>query len=333
MQKLSHHISKGLISFEGYRKRGRAGFVERKLGSFDNLKILDLEVKNALRPSIATYFAERYGYEMYQSFFKAFPLLALYPLVILFIIVFNSWETFYLHQMLSKHTIQSIFMFLFPMILFGILGMFINTKVINWIESRYVETSIVDGIIEILVYEEAHPGDWARAKHKQHLLFRIEGLAICIEQHLPPRLLSADSDTDAWLKETMKRVATALRDKKKWILTPQENTRDDFLYNIASTLTFFVKGNWDALDQKEPEKITNRGIWHMVVSFLLKAIKTLLNAAFPLILFFALQQTPYAFTGALYTGVVFFLILYEFVVFASALNPDFSARIADAKIL
>jgi hypothetical protein len=317
------------------RKTQKAHYISRKLELFDRIETLPPEIKVSLRPSVATYFD---GYDamydendcptllflMIQLFFVFLLTYFLLPLL------FGPLGSFFFIQT-PKGTFQPTLLSFIPFILAAIPGIFGETLIERRIENKYAEAYVISCLIRTLVYEETHPYDWARIKHKRYLLFTIDRLAFHIEYILPRRLRSGDGATNAWLKTTMKQIAAALRDKKKWILTPQEHTRDHFLNEMAYMLIFFVQGNWDALDRKEVEGMTTRGIWHTFVDLLLKVAKFLLSAIVPLALFFALQQTPFAFTGALYNGAIFFLILYEFVILASALNPDFGARISTIK--
>jgi hypothetical protein len=317
------------------RKTEKVQYISRKLELFDRIETLPPEIKASLRPSVATYFD---GYDaLYDEndcptlFYLMIQLFLMFLLVSFLIpLLFGSLGSLFFAQA-PRGTLHPTLLSFIPCILLAIPGVFGETLIERRIENKYAEAYIISCLIRILAYEETHPYDWARIQHKRYLLFTIDRLAFHIENILPRRLCSGDGATNAWLKTTMKQIAAALRDKKKWILTPQEHTRDNFLNEMAYMLIFFVQGNWDALDRKELEGMTTRGIWHTFVDLLLKMVKFLLSAIFPLALFFALQQTPFAFTGALYNGAIFFLILYEFVILASALNPDFGARISTIK--
>ncbi len=134
---------------------------------------------------------------------------------------------------------------------------------------------------------------------KRKALSQIEDAAKYIEYYIPRHLRSGDIATDDWFKDSMKCAAASLREKKKWILTPMEDTYDNLIIIMISTLVIIVNGNWHALERLEPEKLTRPSHTRLLLFFLLRFAKMSLIAVFPLLFLIIFQQTPFAVTGAI----------------------------------
>jgi len=132
---------------------------------------------------------------------------------------------------------------------------------------------------------------------KQVILSFLEDAAKYFEYYIPRHLSSGDKSTDDWFKNSMKQVAAALREKKKWILTPMEDTAEYLIAKMTSTLVFVVTDNWHALEREEPEKITYQKFTHRLLSSLSKFLKLSFVGLFPLLFLIILQQTQFAITG------------------------------------
>jgi len=195
----------------------------------------------------------------------------------------------------------------------------------------YTIPYITHGLVCIIDTAEREPEGFRRMNFKRELLLGLEKVALCIELHLPSQFHHHDSITDAWLRERTKQWSTALREKKKWILTPKEDTLEYFVESITFILICFVDGNWDALERIEPVKIARPPLRKSITTFLLHALKTILKIAIPVVSLLVLQQTPLALTGATLVSVISMLSLYAVTILASDLNPDFNARISNVK--
>ncbi len=154
----------------------------------------------------------------------------------------------------------------------------------------------------------------------------LEHAALLIEHYLPYRLHSGEIMTDSWFKESMRQAAAALREKKKWLLTPKDDTWDNLLDVMTSTLECVVSGNWDALQRTEPAKITPSTVKHVIFNFLMKAFKTAIIAVLPALGFLAFQMSPLAVSGTVQGIIEVIVLLWVGVTFLWTYDPDVSAK-------
>jgi hypothetical protein len=220
---------------------------------------------------------------------------------------------------------------------------------INKIESfNKINAEKVDKIIKSMKYSSRKKSktkmEKAIDKYKEestlssmrYTLEALEEASQCLDHYLPQRLRSGDIITDDWFNDSMRQVAAALREKKKWILTPKKDTFDNLAAIMSSTLLCIINGDWDALERKEPDKVILSVRRHAVIDFILKISKVVLLAVLPILVFLGYQLTPFAITGAAQGFVIVGLILWVGLTFLVRFDPDVNAKVQllkDAKTL
>ncbi len=194
--------------------------------------------------------------------------------------------------------------------------------------SQSLMALLIWDLIHLLYLVEQSHGDWVELEYKQRQMALLELAAICIEKYLPLQLPSGDALTDLWWRERTRQIAGALREKKKWILTPTNLTYNDFVDKMAHALICLITGDWDALERCEPEKLPRLSSWRTISVTMLR---TVLLAALPIIGFWIFQQTPLALTdparGYVSAGVFIWIVL----TCLTQLDPNISARISAFK--
>jgi hypothetical protein len=168
-------------------------------------------------------------------------------------------------------------------------------------------------------------------RDKEWYLIRLEEVANCVEHYVPSGLKSRDFITDNWTKETTKRIAAAIRNKKKWILTPKSDTREYILQSMTFALTCFIYGNWDALEQIEPEKLSSPQLRHSIFTFLINLLRIILIGVLPLVSVWLFQQTPFAFTGIGREYVIIGIFVWELLTLVFVLDPNLGVKISVMK--
>lgn len=214
--------------------------------------------------------------------------------------------------------------------MFNLSKVLLDNLIVRWKKSRYTLPFIVENLTYIL-FDYGRQDEYMDKKYirrlmdmtyKRRLILKLEDTAKCIESYLPRWFHTGDVATDIWIEERFKQIAAALREKEKWLLTPKEDTYDYFITSIASTLLYFVEDNWDALELREPEKLTRPPLRTSIVTFILNALKPILIAVLPVVGFIIFQHTSLALTGAAFVSVVSILSIYEVTVVTSVLNPN-----------
>jgi ABC-type multidrug transport system fused ATPase/permease subunit len=343
------------------RKDRRNELVKEYLATFLSLKMIDEETKNRLIADI----------EYHQNTLNTFPesdrIIRIIEVILFisfalppWIIIYNN-STYLLQYFnfignccimnASTFSFSNIITFVHHFLLLGIVGLLLGiigipilfitfyiTSLIKRLykqitEKRYTLSVIVSNLITILISTEKELGGSMSMRYKRMQVLKLEDTAKCIERSLPQWFYTGNAVTDTWMEERFKQVAASLREKEKWLFTPKEDTHENFKHTIASTLIYFVDGNWDALERIEPEKLTRPQLRTLLTTFIMNALKTILLAAIPIIGFILFQQTQFKLTGPTYGTAQTILSIYALTAVISALDPNFSTKVTNVKAI
>jgi hypothetical protein len=119
---------------------------------------------------------------------------------------------------------------------------------------RCPDSVTVDYLLMALVLLEKYQSEWTDLNFKRGMNLLLEEIALCIERYVPRPLRSGDDGTDTWVKEVTREVATAIRELKKWVLTPKGDSRQNFILKIGYTFVHVVSGEWDSLERVAPDQ-------------------------------------------------------------------------------
>jgi hypothetical protein len=106
------------------------------------------------------------------------------------------------------------------------------------------------------------------------------------------------------------------------VVTPKSDTRNQFIARIAAGLSQITSGNWDALEQRDPEKISRLQWWR---SHAETVLRTVFLASLPGLLWWALQQASLApkKVPVAITSVFYFWCFWAAMTFLIAYDPHF----------
>lgn len=176
---------------------------------------------------------------------------------------------------------------------------------------------------------------WTELEYKQLQISRLEEAAKCIETYIPKRLICGDFITHIWLTRASQNIATTLRAKKRWLLTPKPDTYDCLIKNISSTLTCILNGDWDTLVQTdlktllEEEHISLPKLWW---SQFLNLLRIIVIAILPITAILIIQRTPAAsFLGTLYQPLTIGSLLWALYNLLATLEPNLSSKVSTFK--
>jgi hypothetical protein len=171
--------------------------------------------------------------------------------------------------------------------------------------------------------------NWRDLSKRRGLLRNLEAAAASIEVGLPRRLRSGDPASDLWLQQRATGMAASLRELKRWVATPREDTREILLQRIRADLLQVALGNWDALQESDSRHISLRARAGLVARDLVVAVLPLCAVlGFSRFLFWwkpALAET-HVLTGLLFACAVW--LIYRVIV---VLDPRLT--IEDVKFL
>lgn len=156
----------------------------------------------------------------------------------------------------------------------------------------------------------------------------LEEAAKYAETYIPFRLRSKDANTDAWFKNSMSQVAASIRDKKKWILTPKQDTYNIFIANITSSIICIVNGNWDALERMQIVNVGHSLSTRSFFSLLHRVFRTLVIAILPLLGLIVFLLTPFAdaVSGTMRDTIAILVSLWFGITVLKSIDTDFDAK-------
>jgi hypothetical protein len=190
--------------------------------------------------------------------------------------------------------------------------------------SRDPDAIIVDRLIDVLSKVESRPEQWAFVSFRNGILLDLEEVARCIQHDLPRRMRSGDQITDAWFRETTRRIAAAIRAKEMWVLTPKLDTRHYFTESIKETLISTVSANWDDLEKLEPVKTSFRQWWK---DWFTGSFRVIFIGCIPLIMLWGIQQSPLALSGVIRDYAIGGTLLWFLFTAITTFDPSFGSKV------
>lgn len=198
--------------------------------------------------------------------------------------------------------------------------------ILIWRRERYhPDIEITHQLLTIL--SKLENGDWSRLEFRQELLPAIENVARIIQYEIPKKLKSGDELTDSWTVYTFIRLASALRRLKKWVVTPKIDTKQRLIEHITDYLICIYSGNWDKLEQCDPEVITQKQ-WILRT---LNALKTMTLSIIPILVYGFIQQTPIAISEPTSTYIAVATGGWAVLSFMLVLDPSLNSKVQVAK--
>ena len=108
-----------------------------------------------------------------------------------------------------------------------------------------------------------------------------------IEHDLPRRLHSDDDRTDVWFARTAMGMAAALREKKKILLNPGPDAREQLRESLKNYFLCALMNNWDGVEKAEPGQLPKKQFLPLMVDYL----QTITRGAMPLMIVWVFQKT------------------------------------------
>lgn len=174
-------------------------------------------------------------------------------------------------------------------------------------------------MVELL--RTAEGARWPDIHERWGVARKLESVVGAMERAL--RRSSGDLQTDAWVKHSCARIVAALREQKKRVLFPQEDTREEFLRFMTHALTCVVAGRWAALAQVDVPPISklNWALW------LAKGVRMVLTGFAPLAGVVILQRTSLQVSEPTYHALFLAGLLWAAISLLVLIDPDLGSRI------
>lgn len=154
------------------------------------------------------------------------------------------------------------------------------------INNKFPETIIVNNIL--IVMKKLDEGMLSNFYLKTMFVKRLEYAALYLEKYIYEHLKTTDELTNEWIKERTHQIASAIRDKKKWVYTPRPDTSLYLMRSLADFLIHFLRNEWDFLERVDMPKVAQRGIWKAQA---LALVRNLIFGLLPISTLLLLQYT------------------------------------------
>lgn len=297
-----------------------------------NLYKLNNFVTNILSDFITVSLIIISAYYVYKRNWYVIIILTFLGFITEIIIFLNSWDahTHYWINGIASACLTSIFYLPTTFLILYLVGDYVNF-LISQFENRYSLSTLIDTLILILATAENTDFEDMLMNYKKNQLKYLEKASKCIEIYFPRNLLSGDFVTDKWTRETTEQVAAAIRDKKKWVITPKIDTNEYFIKSIAFILICIINGNWDELERKEVKKASVPRLRTLITIVILKLLRIFLLIGLPIAGFWVFQQLPLQIPdivrGYIYAG----LFLWELLTIIVLIDPNLNTKISAMK--
>lgn len=186
------------------------------------------------------------------------------------------------------------------------------------------DSLLVWSALRILVDLDDPTANWGSIARRAKLMRKLEGLIAAVEACGQYLQAAADSESYEWVRSAFQRVAAAVRERKKWLVLPRRDSRDEFTNSMKAFFEALVTCNWDALPQCDVDRAATR---ERFMTLARKWGSALASGGIPLVLFLALQNSPLALSAPVRDYAVGLLALWIVVVGISVCDPLFEHRV------
>lgn len=190
------------------------------------------------------------------------------------------------------------------------------------------DSLLINTLYFILLSLQSGSKRWDELEFKNNIISNLEYVAILIQLYLPKQLITSDSYTNLWISETFNKIAFTIRDLKKWVITPNPETKDDFTHKIISIFTNTVSGNWDYLTKESSEISYTHPPLRVRIFQLISCVFT---AFIPGLIFIGLQNTSLSISGKSKEYIIIGLFIWACITLLSVFDPLLSEKISALK--
>jgi hypothetical protein len=168
---------------------------------------------------------------------------------------------------------------------------------------------------------------WLSGRGRRRLAMHIEKASQVLERSLRENVPLGDRVSDAWTTTQFREAAAGLRDTKRWLAFPMQDTPEHLRRRLSRTLVSAVHERWDELERQVPGRATRSS----AVSAVLVVLTALFGCAIAgggvwIYSRLRLPEPPgYLLAPIIATGV--FLLVYVL----ASLDPQFGSKLATIK--
>ena len=110
------------------------------------------------------------------------------------------------------------------------------------------DAAATDAILRLL---DCSRSGWRRSATRAAMLADLERLARAVDGGFARRMRSGDQSSDAWVQDQAGRAGAAVRQLKRWVVTPLADTRERLRERLTADLVALAEGRWDPLERAD----------------------------------------------------------------------------------
>jgi len=202
-------------------------------------------------------------------------------------------------------------------------------RIVDRIHKRMVlkgdpESVLVDEICDALFFA-ADSVSW-KISAKNAILRHLENSAEILETYVPATIRVTDSSLTKWLQQRVRGNAAALRQRGRWVCSPQAGTRDLLIEDLATVLRHVSSGQWHYLPYESPQAVNARLLLGEATTYL----RLIIRAATPVLLLYVWRATPMAPSDSSFSRLLVAAYTLSAVYLLVGLDPEIVSKIGAA---
>ena len=203
----------------------------------------------------------------------------------------------------------------------------VNRALIMRRKRMWPNAVVADLFLDVLWKTEKHPQEWKEVEFKREVIRKLEEIAHCIEDDLPFRLRTGNAGADFWQKQTAEQIGAGVRNLMRWVYTPKEDTRQQFINRTSNYLVLVLNGDWDGFERAEPQTVSRP---ELLRSRLKTAVTAVLSAMVPLLILLVVKRLNLI-EGVVLSYLTVGAFIWTGLSLLSQVDPSYGSKLAAIK--
>lgn len=193
---------------------------------------------------------------------------------------------------------------------------------------RNTDSRLFIRMVAVLDKVERNRAGWDELPFRAELAGELEVIANMIQRDLPAQCIAGDEAFNVWIGERAWRAAAFMRDMKKWVTVPREDTRAFFAWQISRIVVCIAKSDWDGIPVTETSQQSKRA---RRLANAVGILRTLVASILPVAILGILNRYQISLPEAVKPYVYFGSVAWLVIGFISLLDPLYAARFETVK--
>jgi hypothetical protein len=193
---------------------------------------------------------------------------------------------------------------------------------------RNTDSRLLIRTVAILNKIEQSPNRWVELPFRIELMGELEAVANMIQRELPAQCTSGDAVFNIWVQQKASRAAAFIREMKKWVIVPREDTREFFTQQLAKLAVCLAGGDWDGIPTAETSVQSRRTRW---LAGAFGTIRTVVASVLPVAVLGLMNKYRIPLPDDVKSYAYFGAVIWLAVGFIGLLDPLYAAKFETVK--